>query len=318
MKIYLPLYITILIFLAISCTLQGDSVQKRELKRDYYIYPHTVIPSLYSIEREAGLFFEDELFTDIYSKNRWLNRLRAFYKAYYNNFRQVTFYKNSPEDFDVIFRLKNGDIFYFADGVVVPPGKLESRGVYLPFFYRYSRESGWRSSNFHYGPFCYDLFFSLYGKSRGEIEKNLIYLNIFGSKVRFNRENGAAERLRRAAERVERLAESSDEVKRWIDSIGTVSTYSPRRVANEPKVSLHSFAIAIDIIPRNNRKQIYWYWTSRFNNEWWETPESERVTIPDPVVTIFEEEGFVWGGKWFKFDSMHFEYRPELLEQMFQ
>jgi D-alanyl-D-alanine carboxypeptidase len=30
-------------------------------------------------------------------------------------------------------------------------------------------------------------------------------------------------------------------------------------------------------------------------------------------VRIFEKQGFVWGGYWYHFDTMHFEYRPELL-----
>jgi hypothetical protein len=30
-------------------------------------------------------------------------------------------------------------------------------------------------------------------------------------------------------------------------------------------------------------------------------------------VDIFERHGFIWGGKWGHFDTMHFEYRPELL-----
>ena len=28
---------------------------------------------------------------------------------------------------------------------------------------------------------------------------------------------------------------------------------------------------------------------------------------------IFERHGFIWGGKWHHYDTMHFEYRPELL-----
>jgi hypothetical protein len=31
------------------------------------------------------------------------------------------------------------------------------------------------------------------------------------------------------------------------------------------------------------------------------------------IVDIFERHGFIWGGKWYHFDTMHFEYRPELL-----
>ncbi len=33
----------------------------------------------------------------------------------------------------------------------------------------------------------------------------------------------------------------------------------------------------------------------------------------DPGVAAFEDNGFVWGGKWPFFDTMHFEYRPEVL-----
>ena len=35
--------------------------------------------------------------------------------------------------------------------------------------------------------------------------------------------------------------------------------------------------------------------------------------IPMDIVRIFEKHGFIWGGKWYHYDTMHFEYRPELL-----
>jgi hypothetical protein len=35
--------------------------------------------------------------------------------------------------------------------------------------------------------------------------------------------------------------------------------------------------------------------------------------MPEEIVAIFEKHGFIWGGKWYHFDTMHFEYRPELL-----
>jgi hypothetical protein len=31
------------------------------------------------------------------------------------------------------------------------------------------------------------------------------------------------------------------------------------------------------------------------------------------VIRIFESFGFIWGGKWRYYDTMHFEYRPEIL-----
>jgi hypothetical protein len=38
-----------------------------------------------------------------------------------------------------------------------------------------------------------------------------------------------------------------------------------------------------------------------------------RNRFPYEIVAIFERHGFIWGGKWGHFDTMHFEYRPELL-----
>ena len=34
---------------------------------------------------------------------------------------------------------------------------------------------------------------------------------------------------------------------------------------------------------------------------------------PQAIVDAFEAEGFIWGGRWYHYDTMHFEYRPELL-----
>lgn len=36
-----------------------------------------------------------------------------------------------------------------------------------------------------------------------------------------------------------------------------------------------------------------------------------RLAYPASIVRAFESEGFIWGGKWYHFDLMYFEYRPE-------
>ena len=38
---------------------------------------------------------------------------------------------------------------------------------------------------------------------------------------------------------------------------------------------------------------------------------SYAVSIPKEIVDIFEKHGFIWGGRWSHYDTMHFEYRPE-------
>ena len=49
----------------------------------------------------------------------------------------------------------------------------------------------------------------------------------------------------------------------------------------------------------------------------WQRPKHPtrwRNRIPQAIVDAFEAEGFIWGGRWFHYDTMHFEYRPELLD----
>lgn len=77
-------------------------------------------------------------------------------------------------------------------------------------------------------------------------------------------------------------------------------TYVWRRIAGEKTLSAHSFGIAVDVAPQATR---YWRWAK--------TATFDRP--PPEVVDIFEKYGFIWGGKWSRYDDMHFEYRPELL-----
>ena len=40
---------------------------------------------------------------------------------------------------------------------------------------------------------------------------------------------------------------------------------------------------------------------------------AETKPIVHAIIAIFESEGFIWGGRWWHYDTMHFEYRPEIL-----
>jgi hypothetical protein len=50
----------------------------------------------------------------------------------------------------------------------------------------------------------------------------------------------------------------------------------------------------------------YWLWSPKGTGY--------RNRLPFEIVQIFEKYRFIWGGKWEHFDTMHFEYRPELLD----
>jgi hypothetical protein len=59
--------------------------------------------------------------------------------------------------------------------------------------------------------------------------------------------------------------------------------------------------------------ETYWRWTAEKGMDWHSIPREKRLEPPDAVAGIFEENGFLWGGKWPWYDTMHFEYRPEIL-----
>jgi hypothetical protein len=83
-------------------------------------------------------------------------------------------------------------------------------------------------------------------------------------------------------------------------------TYECRAVADTGEPSMHSWGAAIDI---NTAHSDYWLWHRTAGDS---VPYRNR--IPPEIVDIFERHGFIWGGRWAHYDTMHFEYRPELIE----
>ena len=83
-------------------------------------------------------------------------------------------------------------------------------------------------------------------------------------------------------------------------------TYACRNVAGADEPSMHGWGAAIDI---NTALSDYWRWHRLAEGR---VPAYVN-RIPQEIVTIFQRHGFIWGGRWAHFDTMHFEYRPELL-----
>ncbi|MFZ4614844.1 MAG: M15 family metallopeptidase [Rectinemataceae bacterium] len=121
-------------------------------------------------------------------------------------------------------------------------------------------------------------------------------------------ELSAIERDLRAAARDDKATAA------WIGSIKYVDGYLWRSVAGTISRSFHSYGVALDIMPSNVRGRA-WYWLDarKTGLRWFELPMAKRVQVPAQVVRIFEKYGFAWGGKWFFWDAVHFEYRPEIL-----
>src|SRR5258708_5749061 len=82
-------------------------------------------------------------------------------------------------------------------------------------------------------------------------------------------------------------------------------SFSQRNIAGTDRVSAHAYGISVDI---NVARADYWRWPRPRSQPRW------RNRIPQAIVDAFEAEGFIWGGRWYHYDTMHFEYRPELLD----
>ncbi len=143
------------------------------------------------------------------------------------------------------------------------------------------------------------LFLATYGATRSEVQQRLGSVRFMGQRYGFHaRAAGALTRV------VERLAEAVKEKKYlapFLQEIG--GTFIWRRIARSRNLSTHAFGIAIDLnVDRSN----YWRWTFKGQPMVW------KNRVPQEIVDAFEAEGFIWGGRWAHYDTMHFEFRPEL------
>jgi hypothetical protein len=87
--------------------------------------------------------------------------------------------------------------------------------------------------------------------------------------------------------------------------VPSAGTYLCRPIAATDRISVHAYGAAIDI---NVQFSDYWLWAkAKDGNFAW------RNRIPGQIAEIFERHGFIWGAKWHHFDTMHFEYRPEII-----
>ncbi len=139
------------------------------------------------------------------------------------------------------------------------------------------------------------LFRAIYGNSAAEVKANLVAIKwIDGSLIRVTKKEGVSQALRAVVRDLKELPQS---YLKYLTPIG--GTFKWRKIAGTSRLSVHSFGAAIDI---RVKYSAYWRWNKG---------RGYKNKIPARVVKIFEKYGFIWGGKWSHYDTMHFEYRPE-------
>jgi hypothetical protein len=204
--------------------------------------------------------------------------------------------------------LRNGTRLPLSDGIA---GKTPAERIIRPDLddmfaqpYRPGRPAAPPAADEDPGRARYEPFFDqVYGDcNRGEVTPRLRPVRWTpsrgGAVLMVNRENRAADRLEAVVRDLERLP---PEMTRYL--VPAAGTYNCRFIEGTRQRSMHAYGVAIDI---NVALSDYWRWSGGEGAPY-------RNRIPWEIVEIFERHGFIWGGKWGHFDTMHFEYRPELL-----
>lgn len=259
------------------------------------------------------------------------------FRLAYPNIRFNTSYDAEKADWkiELVIPEEGGtrtEILYWSKGSMLPESELSNKEKYWTLLYNYkygepledpadfTQEQVNRMKNFGSAKnrrtgagtpmFFFDALYESYNKS--SLEQHIETTKFLGRSVRVHKM--IKEPLQRVEARINKVATEDSSVKTFLKEINQLDAYYWRLIAGTNRKSFHSLGIAVDILPRDLKgKAIFWSWTKDVNPNWMLTPLADRWMPPQAVIDIFEDEGFIWGGKWGIWDNMHFEYRPELI-----
>ena len=250
--------------------------------------------------------------------------MKALVEAYPRRVEKAEFRNN---DWAVLMR---GVWYYYAGGKLLPEEVLDRADEYSPVvFYSYQSElppwmepspeqaarfremsSGNRLWNLRQRSlFFFDALWR--ARNRNEAYERVKSIRFLGHPVMVH--YAILEELSLVEERILAAAKTDSQVRSWVNNINVTEGWGWRNVSGTRSRSYHSYGVAVDILPKSfGGKETYWQWAADKKKEWWNIPYKDRYHPPDAVIRAFESYGFVWGGKWAFFDTMHFEYRPEV------
>lgn len=227
---------------------------------------------------------------------------------------------------DFAFRLKDGKLGFpdntsitFDDGIDKTAEDLLDRpDIFDMFTYRYPSLAHRTDAGLILPesiPYLHDpgrvrnerFFRAMYGSSKNYVQKKLAPVKWLpsanGPTLMVTTVNGVNKAFQAVSDELDKMPEL------WPYLLPPGGIFNWRVIAGTDRLSVHSFAAAVDI---NVAKSHYWRYTVK--DEAASNPYKNR--IPAKIVEIFERHGFIWGGWWYHYDTMHFEYRPELIAYM--
>ena len=143
-------------------------------------------------------------------------------------------------------------------------------------------------------------FRKMYGGTKEAVKSNLVEVAWGEERLMVNKINGCSDSLRKAGLEFRDLPDS---LKQFV--FPSAGCFNYRNIKGTTRLSCHSYGIAIDI---NVKHAHYWRWAKN------KDVIKYKNAIPYAIVEVFERYGFIWGGYWYHYDTMHFEFRPELIK----
>ena len=241
----------------------------------------------------------------------------AFAEAYPDKIAGVEFL-----DYDWTM-IVNGKRFYFANGRFLHEELRKEWEQYYPwdfYVYPWTGTAGERQAAFDnpvYSVGSSFLFDTLYESptedDSWELQEKYSFLG-----VKMLVHPYIKPKLNRVSERILKAALSNPSINEWISGLQTSPpsfAWNWRTIAGTSRRSNHSYGTSIDLLPRDLKGRLtYWKWTAGLSSNTGNTVNQDIYYMPpDAVIEAFESNGFIWGGKWDLIDTMHFEYRPEIL-----
>lgn len=196
------------------------------------------------------------------------------------------------------------------------PQEMPNPNEFSDFKIAFLKDMSSSENRDEYKPSCFTLVqnFLYQAYTPKQVEPQIITIEFLDWKVRIHKK--IEKPLLNIDKKIRNLALTNKEINNFLKMPTVITGYNWREVRDNENRSSHSWGISVDIVPkRYGSKQIYWKWTQDFYNDGWITyPIKKRWMPPEEVISIFESEGFIWGGKWDIWDNMHFEYHPEILK----
>ncbi|MDR0497583.1 MAG: M15 family metallopeptidase [Treponema sp.] len=280
--------------------------------------PQTPLPPL-----EIALVTTEPSATEVVNRGETI--LRTLAKAYPDRIGEIE-YRDGDWSIQVY-----GERFYFAEGRLLPASLLAEKSEYSSVpFYNYQKElppwvqptveesNRMRDQERQRGTqqirrpaLFYDTLWR--ARSRDEAWDRVKQIRFLGQNILVH--YSILSELSLVEEHIMKAAKTNASIRQWVNNLDTIQSWNWRNVASGQSRSYHAYGAAIDLLPKSlGGLQTYWLWTAQHTPDWWTVPYTRRYHPPEEVIKIFESFGFIWGGKWRYYDTMHFEYRPEIID----